>query len=199
VSATAPRRAADLSLYVACGDLVVAFAIDEIARVLLADDRTPGFIDPKTQLSGLSFEGELIPAWDLGYLLGLRQVSAARTWIVIAAAIGESRALGVGTATASPAGPGRAAPVGSMEGKRRQFAVSCDRSLAVRPSQVDLVLPGRLFNTRVGAVTAAFTTQALDSQSDLAPTGVALSAAHLLGPDELRAVAGASAAGKLMW
>jgi hypothetical protein len=172
VNAVARRQVANLSLYVACGDLVVAFPIDEIARVLLADDIAVSSVDPKTQLSSISFEDDPIAAWDLGHLLGLRKVSAARAWIVIATV---------------------------MDRKRRRFAVSCDRSLAVRPSQVDLALPARLFSSRAGAVTGAFSTQALDQSADLAPTGVALSAAHLLNADELRAVAGASAAGKLMW
>jgi hypothetical protein len=172
VNAKAPRRAAGVALYADCGDLVVAFSIEEIVRVFLAEGAVFAPIAPATGMGSVAFESERIPAWDLGYLLGLRKMSTARTWIVLTS---------------------------SVDGKQRQFAISCDRSLAVRPRQFELALPARLFTSRPGAIVGVFTTESMGGDGELAPTGFAISAAHLLLSDELQAISAAASEGKLSW
>ncbi len=166
------KRGAALALYADCGDLVVSFGIEEISRVLLGDGLRRLAVDPDAKLGGVLFDEHPIPAWDLAQLLGLRKASSAGVWIVIATFIA---------------------------GAPRTFALACDRSIAVRPQQLHLPLSLRLFASRPGAVVAAFETTVLGDGAGLAPTGFALSAAHLLAGEELRAVAAAAAQGKVKW
>jgi hypothetical protein len=161
-----------MSLYVSCGDLVLAISIDQIARVLLIDQLQRSTRIGAGELTSVPFEGLALPAWDLRLLLGLRKPGAAQTWIIVS----------------SP-----------LEGHPRRFAISCDRSLTVQQRVPERPLPARLFTSRPGAVTAAFDTRLLGGSGDLAPTGFALSIAHLLLADELAAIQLASRQGQVAW
>lgn len=165
------KRTAGLALYATCGDLVVAFGIEDVVRVHLAETVTARLVDPTALLHAANIDDERLPAWDLGALLGLRRPTSARAWIVLT--------------------------TGAQGG--RLFAVSCDRSLTVRPVRVDLPLAATLFTSRAGAVRGAFATASLTEESELAPTGVLLAASALLSPDEQRAAAKASSEGKVTW
>lgn len=168
-AAPAHRRASSLALYATCGDLVVAFAIVDVVRVHLAETVTARPRAAGSALSLVQADDERLAGWDLGSLLGQRRPTSASTWIVLA------------------------------HGPRRRFAVACDRSLAVRPLRVELPLAATMFGSRVGAVQGAFTTAALGSELELAPTGLLLSAARLLAAEELQAATAAAAEGLLSW
>jgi hypothetical protein len=175
VSPAVPARRAvapAMSLYVRCGELVIAISIDQIVRVLLIEELAPGTRVGGGDLTRIHFEGLALPAWDLRLLLGLRRVSEPQTWIIVGAL---------------------------RDGHRRRFAICCDRSLTVRPRISEHPLPAQMFTGRPGAVTAAFDTGPLGGSGDLAPTGFALSTAHLLGADELAALEQASSHGQLTW
>jgi hypothetical protein len=168
----AVARSAKLALYANCGDLVIAFPIDEIVRVSLADGAAIPLLDATTHLAAFPFDGEQIPAWDLGHLLGMRKSTSACMWIVFATIV---------------------------DHKLRRFALSSDRSIAVRPQQQALPLPVRLFASRPGAVTSAFETKAISDDADLAPTGFTIASSRLLVEADLQAIARAASQGTLTW
>lgn len=172
--AVAARRtvAPAMSLYLTCGDLVLAISIEQIVRVLLIEELARSPRIAAGDLTSVRFEGLTLPAWDLRSLLGLRKASEPQAWIIV--------------------GPRR-------DGYLRRFALSFDRSLTVRPRFPEQPLPAQMFTSRAGAVTATFDTRLLSGSEDLAPTGFALSAAHLLDAEELAAVELASRHGEVAW
>ncbi|MEZ4360970.1 MAG: hypothetical protein R3B48_12375 [Kofleriaceae bacterium] len=167
----AGKRSVGAALYANCGDLIVSFSVDEIARVLLGQEVSRAPVDRVAKLGSIPFEGQAIPAWDLGELLSLRKPSAARVWIIASVPVA---------------------------GARRLFALGCDDSIAVRQQLLHLPLPPGFFSSRPGAVIGAFATSEI-REAGLAPTGFALSASHLLAGEELQAIARAADDGKLTW
>lgn len=171
MSAAGAARGEALALYVTCGDLVVAFAIDEVVRVYLAEEVESA---PLTSgaLRAARLSDETLPAWDLAMLLGQRRPSTASAWLVL-----------------------------RHDDRGHRFSVAVDRSLAVRPLRLPLPLPlpAAMFTARRGAVRGAFPTDGLADALELAPAGLLLAAANLLDADDVTAAQRAAAAGKLSW
>jgi hypothetical protein len=172
IAPSARAQPAQLALYAGCGDLVLSLPIEEVVQVMLAEGVGYSVLDAKLRLGTVLFDSLPIAALDLSHLLGQRKPSSARVWIIATTYLAE----GV-----------------------RRFALSCDRSLAVRPQQLDLPLPPRLFASRPGAVLGAFETTSIREAAEVAPTGFALTAAHLLLTDELAAIRAAAGQGKVSW
>lgn len=73
------RGIAELAVLVRFGELVVAIAAQRVSRIVMADEavEVPGRATPCIRLGT-----QVLPAWDLGELLGLSEPRAA--WLVIA-------------------------------------------------------------------------------------------------------------------
>ncbi|HEY0479649.1 MAG TPA: hypothetical protein VGD37_19150 [Kofleriaceae bacterium] len=75
-----PRNAAisELAVMVQFGELVVAIAAQRVARIVMADEAVPApGATPSVQIGGA-----VLPAWDLGKLLGFSEPPAA--WLIMA-------------------------------------------------------------------------------------------------------------------
>jgi len=97
VAAATPRTEAPAStglrVFLACGEWVLAFPADAVAR-LLSVDEAPALLPPsgspspgrEPHLGRLVVEGKVHSAWDLGSLLGLR--GPAEAWLLLRSRVG---------------------------------------------------------------------------------------------------------------
>lgn len=72
------RSIAELAVMVRFGELVVAVAADRVSRIAMADEAVPA----KAAAPSVRIGDAVLPAWDLGKLLGFSEPPAA--WLVLA-------------------------------------------------------------------------------------------------------------------
>jgi hypothetical protein len=147
-----PLRARDISelaVLLRFGDLVVAIAAQQVARIALADDGVPAAgATPSVQI-----DGAVLPAWDLGKLLGLSVPPTA--WLVMMTgdepgapriALGTGPCLAIGAhGQVAPLPPGVvSAPPGAVAGVFVTDAALRERGLGELGVRID---PMRLIGT----------------------------------------------------
>jgi len=142
-----------LALLALVGDLVVALDAAAIAQLRRAADLAARRVEPA--VFALELDGETVPGWDAGELLGLGACDAS--WVIVRlAAIHDGR----------------------------RFGLRLGRCVAVQRLPACHAIPPSLFAARAGAIAAAFSTAELAAQL-VAPSGIVIDLARLLTPAEL--------------
>ena len=149
------RAIGDLAVLVQFGRLVVAIAAQRVARIVLADEAVPAAprSTPRIQIGGT-----VMPAWDLGKLLGFREAPAA--WLVF-------------TTTDQPDSP--------------EIALGTGPCIAVATHDGAAPLPGGVVVGPESAVIGVFATDLALRERGIGELGVRVDPLRLIGPAALAA------------
>jgi hypothetical protein len=143
------RSITELAVMVRFGDLVVAVAAQRVARIVLADEAVPAPRD----VPSVAIGGAVLPAWDLGKLLGFTEPPAA--WLVM-------------TTGDEPTSP--------------QIALGTGPCVAVSSHEGVSPLPAGVVSAPPAAVVGVFATDAALRERGLGPLGVRVDPMRLIGP-----------------
>ena len=149
------RAIGDLAVMVQFGDLVVAVAAQRVARIVLADEAVPATprATPRVQIGGT-----VMPAWDLGKLLGFTAPPAA--WLVFAT-------------TDQPDAP--------------EIALGTGPCIAVAGHASAAPLPGGVVAAPEAAIVGVFATDPALRERGIGELGVQVDPLRLIGPAALAA------------
>jgi hypothetical protein len=151
-----PRNAAisELAVMVQFGELVVAIAAQRVARIVMADDAVPSpGATPSVRIGGT-----LLPAWNLGKLLGFSEPPAA--WLIMA----------TGDEPGAP-----------------EIAVGTGPCIAVSSHDALSLLPPGVIAAPFAAVTGVFATDAALRERGAGHLGVQIDPMRLIGAPALAA------------
>lgn len=146
-----------LALLAKVGELVVAFDARQIYQIHHVSDLPAK--QRESNIYSLELEQQSIPGWDLGELFGYGP--ATNAWIVVE----------VKSGSASVA---------------RKFGLRVSACITVRELPPIKALPKKLYSTRPGAISGAFSTEGIAELPDT-PSGVVIDLSHVLTPVELDA------------
>jgi hypothetical protein len=149
----ANRAISELAVMVRFGDLVVAVAAQRVSRIVLADEAVP---TTAYDLPSVQIGGAVMPAWDLGKLLGFTEPPAA--WLVM-------------TTGDEPTSPRIALGTGPC--------VAVSSHAGVSP------LPAGVVSAPPSAVVGVFATDAELRERGLGPLGVRVDPMRLIGPSAI--------------
>jgi hypothetical protein len=146
------RDISELAVMVQFGELVVAIAAERVSRIAMADEATAVTgATPSVRIGDA-----VLPAWDLGKLLGLAAPAAA--WLVM-------------TTGDDPAAP--------------KIAVATGPCLAVAAHGQVSPLPAGVVSAPPAAVLGVFVTDPALRERGLGHLGVRIDPMHLIGPSGL--------------
>jgi hypothetical protein len=144
---------AELSVMVQFGQLVVAVAAQRVVRIALADDVVPV---PARARPSVQIGGAVLPAWDLGKLLGLGGAPAA--WLVV-------------MTSDEPAAP--------------RIALGTGPCIAIASHGQISALPAGVVSAPAAAVEGVFATDAALRERGVGPLGVRIDPMCLIGASAL--------------
>jgi len=142
------RDISELAVMVRFGDLVVAVAAQRVSRIALADEVEP----VPGQTASVRIGDAVLPAWDLGKLLGFAEPPAA--WLVM-------------TTGDAPGAP--------------RIALGTGPCIAVAPHGGVSPLPPGVVNAPLSAVVGVFITDAALRERGLGQLGVRIDPMRLIG------------------
>jgi hypothetical protein len=149
------RAIGDLAVLVQFGRLVVAVAAQRVARIVLAEEAVPA---PPRATPRIQIGGTVMPAWDLGKLLGIREPTTA--WLVV-------------TTTDQPDAP--------------EIALGTGPCIAVATHASAAPLPGGVVVAPEAAVVGVFATDPALRERGIGELGVRVDPLRLIGPAALAA------------
>lgn len=138
----------ELAVMLQFGDLVVAVAAQRVARIALPDEAVPA----AAATPSVRIADAVLPAWDLGELLGLEAAPAA--WLVM-------------TTGDEPGAP--------------RFALGTGPCLAIAAHGEVSALPGGVVSAPPGAVVGVFATDPALRARGVGPLGIRLDPVRLIG------------------
>jgi hypothetical protein len=145
-SPLAARDIAELAVMVQFGELVIAIGAQRVARIALADEAVTA------DAQRIELAGAVLPAWELGTLLGIDEPPAA--WLVLA--------------------------TGDEPGAPR-IALGTGRCIAVAPHGAVSPLPPGVIAAPPHAVVGVFATDPALRERGIGPLGVRIDPVRLIG------------------
>ncbi len=149
------RDISELAVMVRFGELVVALAAQRVSRIVTADE---AMVTEDAEIPSVQIGSAVLPAWDLGDLLGFSEPPAA--WLVMTTGEGPSAL---------------------------QIALGTGPCIAVASHEDVLPLPPGVVSAPQGAVIGVFVTDVALRERGVGQLGVRIDPMRLIGSSELAA------------